>query len=328
MEKEAAINIILATALIAAIIKLVLGFSYYDLDLETVRYQVISGSIPLVFAYGFAGMFSKGRKLAIFSLIMAVIIVVISVTRTYIIVFGVSSFVCLYFYSKTTSRLFGVLVIVIVGAVLAVALTELVPEILGRWNYRLSDSGHDVDLSAAYRLAETEFQLRRLWSDLTGLVFGFGHAAKSGLAGENVSVIANELGHRAIKWSSIGYGHNFYIGLIYVGGLVAGLPVVVVLYRLLWKGLRQVRRTSASPVDRFLLIWAVSAFAGYLAIGMFAGIFGDRSMSFFFGVSAGMVLLGMEPARHDVDQVSRPGPELHADVRTPKQRRAAMARER
>lgn len=327
-EKRTAIGVILATGLIAAGAKLVWGFYYYERDLENVRYQIIAGSLPLLFAYGFAGIFSRDRAFAsLISIFVAVSIAAISVTRTYVIVFGVSVLVCFYSYSKATSRLFGVLVTLVIVSILAVALTELFPEILGRWEYRISESEKfGFDLTAALRLAEGEFQLRRLWSDFTGLLFGFGHAAETGLAGDNVRLIGNLIDRRETESFGLGYGHNVYVGLLYVGGLVAGLPVMAAFFQLLGKGLRHARRTSASPVDRFLLIWGVSAFTGYLVYGMFAGTLGDRSLSFFFGVSAGLVLLGTEPARHVVNQVIRRGPGMDG-ARTPKQRRAAMARE-
>jgi hypothetical protein len=326
-EKKAAIGIILAVGLVAAAVKFVVGFYYYDLDIENVRYQIIAGSIPLLFAYGFAGMFSKGRKLALLSISIALFIVALSVTRAYIIVFGISALVCIYSYSRTASRLSGTLVLVIATSILAVTLTELFPGVLGRWTYRMTNSGFDVDLTAAFRVAEAEFQLRRLWSDGEGLLFGFGHAAKTGLAGDNVRLIAGELGREATNFSSFGYGHNLYVGLLYVGGLVGGVPVVVAFFQLLWKGLRHARQASASPTDKFLLIWGVSAFAGYLVAGMLAGTFGDRSISFFFGVSAGLVLLGVEPGRQVVNRVSHRSADIQGDARTPRERRAAMARQ-
>jgi hypothetical protein len=326
-EKKAAIGIILAIGLIAAAAKFVLGFYYYDLNLDNVRYQIISGSITLLFAYGFAAMFSKGRTLALIVISIALFVVALSVTRTYIIVFGISALVCIYSYTKTASRLSGTLLLVIAASIFAVALTELFPDVLGRWTYRMTNSGFDVDLTAAFRVAEAEFQLRRLWSDGEGLLFGFGHAARTGLAGENVRLIASELGREATNLSSFGYGHNLYVGVLYVGGLVAGVPVVAALFELLWRGLQQARATSASRVDRFLLIWGASAFAGYLVNGMLAGSFSDRSISFFFGVSAGLVLLGLEPGRQVVNRVSHRSADIQGDVRTPKQRRAAMARQ-
>jgi hypothetical protein len=325
-EKRVAINILLATGFIAAVAKLILGFYYYDLDIGNVRYQIISGSVPLICAYGFAGIFSKGRTFAFTSILLSLFIIVLSVTRTYILVLSLSAIICLYCYSTTSSRLLGALVIVVVGLILAVALTQLFPEILGRWSYRLFSSDQDFDLSAAYRLAEVQFQLQRLWSNLAGLLFGFGHAAETGLAGDNVRYIASQLGRRAVEnYYHLGYGDNFYVGLFYVGGLVGGLPVLVALFRLLWKGLRHARSRSMSPLDQFILIWGVSAFAGYLAYGVLAGSFGDRSISFFFGASAGLVLLGLRSAPQVIDQVSRPGSDGRGDGRTPKQRRAAMA---
>ena len=324
-EKRIAVGIILATAFMAAAAKFAFGFYYYEVDFENVRYQIISGSVPLLFAYGFAGIFSRGQKFALTAIFVAVLIVVVSVTRTYIIVFGLSALVCLYSYSKAASRVTGFLVIAIVVAVLGVALVELVPGILGRWNDRITSSEFGVDLSAAYRVAEAEYQLRRLWADGTGLLLGFGHAAKTGLAGDNVRLIASELGRHATGYYSFGYGHNVYVGLIYVGGIVAGVPVMGALFYLLWKGLQRARQTAATPLDQFLLIWGVAAFAGYMANGMLAGTFGNRSISFFCGVSAGLVLLGLEPARHAVREVARRGAEAAGDMRTPKQRRAALA---
>ena len=241
--------------------------------------------MPLLFAYGFAAFFSHGRKFAFLSILVAVTIVVISVTRTYILVFCFSALVAIFCYTRTASRLWGAVVIVTVLAVLAVAVTELFPAIMGRWSDRITSSEYGDDLTAAYRIAEAEFQLRRLWSDTEGLLFGYGHAAHTGLAGDGVRLISSQLGRDATDFSSFGYGHNFYVGVLYVGGLLAGVPVIVALFYLLSKGLGHARRTSASPLDQFLLIWGVSAFAGYLANGMLAGSFGDADKLFlrYFG---------------------------------------------
>ena len=100
------------------------------------------------------------------------------------------------------------------------------------------------------------------------------------------------LGESGVGYVGHGYGHNFYVGLIYVGGLIFGLPVIISLFRVLLVRLSFARsRLSEMTLDdRFCLVWGLTAFAGYIGYGFLGGTFGDRAISMNAGVAVGLML--------------------------------------
>lgn len=280
-------------ALLSTAWKLGFGFLYTGHDIETIRYQIISGAVPLLFAYGVAGIFVERRRWTLIALGLSLLVVLISVTRTYLVVFIAAIFIAILAVPMTTLGKIAsrVAMLVFLGILALVAFTFLLPESTDRWVVRLgSYNDFDFDLTYAARVAEATYQVQRLLADPLGLIFGFGQAAETRFAGHAADMVRSVLG--TADDTGRNYGHIFYVGLIYVGGFIFGGAVIATFVVFLVKAIRRSRRSwrNMSVDARFLTIWGISSFGGYLAYGFFGGTWGDRSISFHFGVAMGIVI--------------------------------------
>jgi len=288
-------NMIVGFALLAAIWKVMFGFIYYGLTISDVRYQVLSGATPLLFAYAVTSFLVHYRRFTITALALSLGIVAISVTRTYLVVFfvsGVAALLCIpkKYMEKTIPRILLGL-IALAAVIFAIYLFE--PVLVKRWILRLSvRSSFGFDLTGATRLAEANYQITRLRQDLSGLWFGFGMFAETRFSGLNARLVESILGAKGLDYLGHGYGHNFYVGLVYVGGVIAGGLAALTLFLAPIKGAAKARRMrleEATSVTRFAWIWGVSACAGYIGYGFLGGTFGDRSISLFYGLAMGLL---------------------------------------
>lgn len=295
LDTDRLISLVAVFALIAVVWKIAFGFAYYGLSISNVRYQIIAGSLPLVYAYGLTGFLVKRRKLVLASLFAALLTVGLSVTRSYLVVFAIATVAGVT--SMPRNRLLATLTrsgMVLLGLAAAAGLAALfAPDVAARWAQRLGAGANiGFDLTGATRIAEITYQLQRLDADTTGLLFGFGHAAETRFAGVAADLVQSVLGASGVDYTGHGYGHNLFVGIVYIGGLLFGLPVIAVLGLALMKARRVVTRrwNVMTEADRFALIWGLSAFAGYLGYGLLGSAWGDRSASFFFGLAFGLVL--------------------------------------
>ncbi len=156
--------------LLSVIFKLIFGFYYYDQQLANVRYQIISPSIILMFAYAITSLLYKRKRLGYVCLILSILVVFISVTRSYILVYFV---MCLFLVScfsfKHWIRYFPV-VIKVFGLCFLILLVSYIvfPDVFNRWVVRVFTSVADqgVDVTAVTRLAEVHYQLNKLFYNL------------------------------------------------------------------------------------------------------------------------------------------------------------------
>lgn len=285
-------------ALLSTAWKLGFGFTYTGLDLETIRYQIISGALPLLFAYGTTGLLVERRKWTAIAIGLSILVVVLSVTRTYIVVFAVTTCAAilampLSALGKATRRglilaFLGVAALIVVGLVF--------PEAIERWTSRMGSSERfGFDLTGATRLAEAAYQFQKMGEDTLGLFFGFGQGTETRFGGSAAQLVQSVLGNRTFEWRGHGYGHISYVGLVYVGGLVFGLPVIGVFILLLSRAILISRQAwqKMTVETRFTTIWGISSYAGYLSYGAFGAPWGDRTFSLYFGISVALILLGL-----------------------------------
>jgi hypothetical protein len=289
---ERLIKMIIVASILAAIWKIIFGFLYTGKDIETIRYQIISGSLPLAFSFAIAALLVKRRRFMFLALIVSVAAVALSVTRSFLVIYVASVIAATLSMprvrlSRTIVRATAAIMLIALGiAVGAVAY----PEVAARWVTRFGMSSQiGFDLTAQTRIAEASYQIQRLADEPIGLLFGFGHAAETGYAGRAAELVYSVL-RQSKDHTGVGYGHIFYIGIVFVGGLVFGLPVLLVLFSTPFKASQTVRRKwdSLNDTERFVLIWSIGALAGYLSAGLLSSPWGDRSMSFFFGLSFGL----------------------------------------
>lgn len=289
------LNIVILSAIFSGIWKFLFSFSYLDLNIEDVRYQIISGATILLFSYAITSFVIKKRKYMWLSLFLSLGVVFISVTRTYILVFLFSIFVTAFALpsSRLKNNFFkGIfLLIVLIGSIFL--LQFFVPSVADRWLERIFSyqSTGGEDLTTLTRIAEINGQIKYMKEDILGFIFGFGIAAPTEWSGIELTHIYALLGAGA-ESRGYSYGHNFYVGCIYVGGIIFGTLLISILLYAPLKGLIKLKRVYyyLNDSERFLAMFSICAVLGYSAFGLLGGTFGDRVMSFYYGIAFGLLV--------------------------------------
>jgi len=288
------ISLSIISGLLAAVWKVVFAFSYYGLTEGTVRYQILSGASVLLFSYAVASFLTGGRKYMWPAMIMSLGVVFASVTRTYLVIFAVSGAIAIMLLPASHAKrsLMRAISLLLAIAGCLCVLKFVFPELGERWLQRIfSYREVGVDVTSLTRIAEAKGQLQELSNSPLGTTFGFGMLGKINWSGEEVNTLVSILGSNA-STAGVSYGHNFYTGLIFVGGIVFGLPVALVIFGTLIRSYRKLRRQYAglSGEERFAALFSVAATSGYVCFGFMGGTFGDRSISFYYAVATGLML--------------------------------------
>lgn len=293
INNSRSINIVLFLSVISAIWKLIFSIFYYGLDVENMRYQILSGSIILLYSYGIASFLISKKPFGAFVLLLSLGIVFASVTRSFILVFIVSTFIPIFFLNSSKyiiSTLFRFSVVSLISVLL---LSFILPDFTERWISRLIGLGEEKsgDITSLTRLAEIEGQIHYLKNDIWGLFFGFGIAAPTEWMGEGLATLITLLGP---NFNTIGYsyGHNIYVGIIYVGGLLFGIPLIslLLLLPLLFYIKAKKYQKLMSVNEKFFLFFTFFSILGFSVYGLLGGTFGDRSMSIYYGIVFGLML--------------------------------------
>lgn len=291
---------VLIAAALAVVVKLAMAFTLDHVDLSTVRYEVLSGAAPLISGYMIATLIFGGVTLGGLALIMLHVgVIALSVTRTQIVVGAVPAVAAIF---SAWGRLYALRGlgqrVIVVGSITlaAIAIAAFLPGApLERWAQRLFEaqaSTRGLDVTALARAGEAKFQIGRLASSASGLLFGFGIAAPTAFDASTAKLVEALIGSNNGYFTESGIGHNNYLGVIFVGGILSGGAF-------LWAQLvgliraMTVIRALASPAlyPRFGGMIAVPlAYFGYLAFGLLGATNGGRSTSLLMGLTLGMVL--------------------------------------
>lgn len=293
-DHDKLLNTIIAFSVASLVWKLFFGFIYHGLSTETVRYQIISGAMPLVFAYGVVAILTGGRRWMTFALLLPLLVVILSITRTYLLVFVMITFAALICMPLSKIKAIAVrttLLFVLLAGMVSIAYL-VIPEFFDRWIDRFSlTSQHGFDLTWSTRMAEAYSQYEQMAASRMRMLFGSGPAAETYYGGVWGQQIFGLLG-----WDGMGgiggYGHNFYFGALFVGGVLFGTLFLAMI--LFWPlaGLRWSKRAIKSEKPHFALLWGSTAAVGYCAYGAFGGLFIDRAMCFYFGIAFGLIFAG------------------------------------
>lgn len=287
-------QLMVISGLMAAVWKVFFAFSYYGLDMENVRYQILSGSTIILFVYGIASFIIKKSKYAMLSLFLSLGVVFISVTRTYILIFLIIlliSSLCVPFKNYGVILYKGLLTLFLI-VLSVVFLSTIQPSFEDRWVSRLfSDDAGGSDLTSLTRIAEINGQIEFLKNDIWGTMFGFGIAANTYWSGDELNQILAILGS---NFDTVGksYGHNTYVGIWYVGGLIFGLPIIIILLLTPLLGLIKLKKyySNIEQNEKFVAFFSICSVFGFVFYGLLGGTFGDRSMSLYYGISMGLLI--------------------------------------
>jgi hypothetical protein len=292
LEETARFLVVIGCATLIA--KPFLALLAIDLTWETVRYQILPDCMPLFLALTVVAMVYRLPKWTWVVVPWTFALCFVSVTRTNLFVLALCFLLVglTRFRDVFTTRVFmrgavvttGVTVMVVAGAVfLPGSFTE-------RWSDRLFSANNEVagDVTGLLRIAEIHYQLTNLIETPQNFIAGSGLAAESGISGPAAERAAITQGPRIYQYEVSQIGHNAYTSLIYFGGAIVGVSVVLLLFFLAFMALRIAPRIT-SP---FLLALCIG-YVAFIAQGFLGGVLGSRQGAMFCGVCCGAVLVAL-----------------------------------
>lgn len=297
---EKLINVIFVIALISVIFRILFILFYAGISLDEARYTIISPALILLFSYGLAALLFGYKKNWFLPISISIFITLLSVTRTYLLVYlSIFIFAIFVLRLKSIIKNIGLPSTVIFGmAFLLIGGLSITSSFLDIWSNRFTfgDGGVLADPTLLTRVAEMTFQIRVLLENNVNMIFGMGVAAETIFAQEFYDLLSMVF-TEDYEYIGAGVGHNNYVGLVYVGGMILGPLFVLSQLNTMLKSFTYLRKSfkdiQIKNSESFIALWGAFSTIGYLSYGMFGGIFGDRLASLSFGIAFGLMLLGI-----------------------------------
>lgn len=257
-----------------------------EIDFAAIRYQILTGAtLP---ALGYL------ECLLLFGLITTewvalaggILVVFLSVTRTYVIA-ALAQFAGLL---PGATRLVSprLLALALAGVIFVVGLTQYGAFGLDRWTDRLfnvkTNTGEDVTLYT--RESEWTFMANAFLRGGRTIMIG------NGLAAETVFYNPREIGGGSS--GSIGFGHNQHLSILFTGGLVGGGMLLFMQFLQGLQSLQLLMRLSRLRERHsntlFLAAWGAVIIIGVIATTFFSSALNNRSASLWYGLGTGLFL--------------------------------------
>ncbi|WP_137157870.1 hypothetical protein [Rhizobium sp. FKL33] len=186
-----------------------------------------------------------------------------------------------YAYFRNIKRLFipALLIIASLGT-----LQFMGAPVLERWSTRLFASERvGVDPTSLTRQRQIE-------SMIDGIERNF--LLGNGLYGESSYWLERDLGGGDGIQTGNGFGHNQHISMIFVAGLLGGMPLLLWQFYIAIFSVFSLRKSSASDISErmFLHVLGCTIVLGTLAYGFYGGTFGNRGLTMWYGVATGICL--------------------------------------
>ncbi|WP_368508520.1 hypothetical protein [Bradyrhizobium lupini] len=271
--------------------------STIGIDVTTVRYQILAGSINAGLGLIALRFLFKTRFLDLAVIVTSLGLVLVSVTRSQLLVAATQTFI----YLKTPNIL---LKPAVVGR--AILLSCLLLALIGadqafdagftdRWIARIFASNElGADPTLLTRRAEVEFMSDSFTRGGTEFLFGNGIAAETSLVGTDAGIAALLVGRDSVaKVHSLGFGHQNYWSILFIGGIVGGAPLLALLFWQAYEAVsflqscRNVIFSERSLVE--LGAWGSTIVIGMVTYGFLAGTFGDRPTCMWYGIGVGLL---------------------------------------
>lgn len=290
---------VLKAAFIGLLAQVAFVASIEGIDLNTIRYQILIGSTPLLSAYLVGAIMIGGW--VVWTTLMSITnatLILVSVTRTQILVLLViiSAYVLMarermLNLSRISLQLFVAFAIVVV----LVSIDSVLPvSQIERWveRFTVPETHHGgYDVTEITRAGESGRQIELLKAHPVSMLIGYGVAHPTGMTDE-ARAIAIMLVGSAGDYIGTGFGHNHYVGTVFVGGFLAGGALLL---SQIWASLRALTliRFMSSVTRRRQFRWLISAplaVIAYMGFGLLAGTLYSRSYALMFAVSIGFTL--------------------------------------
>ena len=258
-------------------------------DISTARFEIIGGSVFSMIAYAPMYVLFDIYKIEITNIAVSFILIFISVTRSYPLVIA-GQFLAIF---PALWRFFSARLVLAGSVALVLFMSFAFASNLGfeRWNERLfgarDSSGQDY--TASTRLSEDQFLIDHFLESPTTIAFG------NGISHETTWVNPREVGGG--EEHGTGYGHNQYLSLLYIAGIIGGLPLLLLSFQQSFLALRTtftLCKGSWGPGNNleFLTLWGAIIVVGYTVYNFGAAAFGSRGMAIWYGVGTGLMLGG------------------------------------
>ncbi len=277
---------------------LVIYFSPGGLNTATSRWGVISGAVVPSLGVVAVALIKRLSKLDLLVLFFNLIVTLLSVTRTLFVALA-AQMACVFLARPSvifkSATLKGAALIAF--SILAIVALDFGAGtgLVGRWVDRLTISERaGADPTALTRSAEVYFMLENFASSAETMLFGNGLAAVTSLTGPDAERAAMLVGWKSVDIHSIGYGHESYISILFVAGLVGGGALLIVQFLNGLQAITLIRRIQLAgslPAESVAHIgaWGACIVIGMLATGFFGGAFADRSQCIWYGIGTGML---------------------------------------
>jgi len=294
------IMVIVGFMFLSVFFKFFFAFYYYNLTFNNVRYEIISPLIILLFSYGLTSAIYSKKKWGTLSLVVAISIAFFAVTRTYLVVFFIIGlfWILILPYKYWIKNIKFILKLFLLFLFLFVIFYILYPEMLERWIVRLFTSIEEqgVDVTYITRIAESSYQIDKLFESFPNLLFGLGISGETGFSSEYRKILSIVYADD-FEFKGHGFGHNTYVGIIFTSGIVVGSIFIYSFLGNIIKAIKlsKIQYKISNPYIKdyfFIMAWGTSSAMGYASYALLAGLFGDRQYSFAFGLSFGLIFLG------------------------------------
>lgn len=200
--------------------------------------------------------------------------------------------------------------IALIGTAYVVAPKSIAGEMVDYWYFRLFEHNRELgfDLTAEVRRGELDFMIDKTFKSADTILFGNGMAAPTALSGISIRQFRGYIGDE-VHLSSRGFGHNNYISLLFIGGALFGLPVIIAMMLILAQTIIAIYRLGRfSITDTVLLsVWMAAAYVSTTVNALLSSPMGDRSASVFFGLVVG-TFLATDELRRRATQKRLPAP--------------------
>ena len=255
-------------------------------DIHTIRYQILGASTIAATGYLACVIVFRTTQLEFVNIIAALGIVALSVTRTNVLVMiiqvlPISIRIKQFFGPKSVA----LMILAVVGFF---AFYAFDPDLVGRWIDRLfnqtTNSGEDVTYYT--RASESQF----MWDSFSGSVSHIMTGA--GMAARTIYFLPKEVGGG--KSYSTGFGHNQHLSILFVAGIVGGLPLLILQFMQAFRAFGyviKITKLGRSTSDvLFLGTWGAATILGYMVFDTVAAAFGNRGLAMWYGIGTGLFL--------------------------------------
>jgi hypothetical protein len=266
------------------------------IDLSTIRYEILGASINAGLGLVALRMLFPATAIDLTVILLSLGLVLLSVTRTQLVVTAAQFLVYLRMLSIVLTRKTIIRVALISCLlVMTVAADQLLETgLTDRWVGRLFVSSEQgVDPTLLTREAEVEFMQDAFLQGPTEFLFGNGIAAETSLIGAAADAAAQIVGEGSVDIHMSGFGHQFYWSILFVGGLLGGLPMLILLF---WQAIDAIsflplcRRAKNAQKDVVQLgTWGATIVLGMVAYGFLASPMTDRPTSLWYGIGVGLL---------------------------------------